>query len=87
MTSAYIPIACTSYDIFEIAIMRHERLQTRWIGDDGIAQEALIMPLDLATRDRAEWLIAQDQQGGLLNLRLDRIETAEPEAKHPQESD
>ena len=82
MTRAYTPIACGFYDVFEIAIMRGQQLKARWTDDDRGVRDELIRPLNLTIRDRAEWLIAEDQQGRRLNLRLDRIKSADTSRGH-----
>jgi transcriptional antiterminator Rof (Rho-off) len=74
----YEPIACSYYDVLEIAIMRRRRLAARWREADGTPRECTLTPLDLRVRDGAEWLVARDAQGANLELRLDRLEAAHP---------
>ena len=73
----YQAIACASYDVLEIAIMRRQRLQARW-RDTGHSRccAGIIAPLDLKVREGAEWLIARDSEGNKLELRLDALESA-----------
>jgi transcriptional antiterminator Rof (Rho-off) len=74
----YTPIACSSYDVLEIAIMARRRLAARWREADGTPREGTLTPLDLRVRNGAEWLVARDAQGADLALRLDRLESARP---------
>ncbi|MGF1546846.1 MAG: hypothetical protein ACFCUG_05940 [Thiotrichales bacterium] len=77
MSTDYQPIACGFYDIFEIAIMRAQRLELRWRDADGTEREGRVTPLDLATRDGAEFLAALDPAGQRFELRLDAIIAAQ----------
>jgi Rho-binding antiterminator len=66
--SDYRPIACADHERLEFAA-----LTKRWLGlaVDGQAQR--LLPLDVYTRDGAEWLQARTEAGELVTLRLDRI--------------
>lgn len=59
--------------------MRRQRLRVLWKELDGSPPrlEALL-PLDLRTREHAEYLVAKRDGGERLELRLDRIRRAEP---------
>ena len=77
---AYHPIACHLHDIYESAIVSRQRLNLRWL-DNGNASQArqhTVRPLDLETRDGAEWLLAETRHGESLTLRLDWIMQATP---------
>ena len=74
----YEPIACSFHDVLEIAIMHRSRLTACWRGPDGSRQEGTLRPLDLQVRDGAEWLIARDERGTDIEVRLDRLESARP---------
>ena len=74
--SDYRPIACSSYDLFEIAIMRGQRLQAQWQTAGGDCCKGSLRPVGLKVRDGAEWLWAENDAGTLLELRLDRVESA-----------
>jgi transcriptional antiterminator Rof (Rho-off) len=76
--SDYQPIACSFYDVFEIAITRGQKLQARWSSDESDPREGVLTPLDFKIRDGAEWLCARDEAGSDLEVRLDRIEMALP---------
>jgi transcriptional antiterminator Rof (Rho-off) len=74
----YQPIACALHDVFEIATLRGQRLWARWETPEGEAREGMLAPLDLRVRDRAEWLLAEDETGAHLELRLDWISSVQP---------
>lgn len=68
--SDYRPIACADHERLEFAA-----LTRRWLVvkvEDGMAQR--LLPLDVYTRDGAEWLSAQTESGEVLRLRLDALE-------------
>lgn len=74
----YRPIPCALYSRYELAVLRHVRLTVAWRDDEGTHLERL-EPLDLETRDGAEYLLARPLAGGTpRRLRLDRILRAEP---------
>ena len=70
----YQPVACSQYDLYEIAIMRARPVELVWYDDDGVVQQARLKPVGLETRAGEEFLLLQHlQQAGLLAVRLDRI--------------
>ena len=76
----YRPIPCALYSRYELAVLRHVHvhLTVAWRDDEGTHLERL-EPLDLETRDGAEYLLARPVAGGTLRrLRLDRNLRAEP---------
>lgn len=64
----YAPISCIQHERLEFAALRKQWLDVKV---DGMAQR--LLPLDVATRDGAEWLTAQTERGEMLTLRLDRL--------------
>jgi transcriptional antiterminator Rof (Rho-off) len=68
----YLPIACHIHDIYEIAIMRRTALKLVWL-QAGIRRHDTVQPVDLCTKDDAEWLLAEDSTGKPLSIRLDWI--------------
>ncbi len=80
MRDDYQPIACGFYDVFEIAIMRRQRLAMRWRDSNGETVYGPVTPLDLSTRAGAEFLSARDDTGRIFEIRLDAIIAAEPTA-------
>ncbi len=65
----YAPIPCAQHERLEFAALTKQWLDVKV---DGVAQR--LLPLDVATRDGAEWLLAQTEGGGQLTLRLDRLQ-------------
>lgn len=78
----YTPIDCGLYSEYELAIMHRRRLRVHWRDAAGTDHIERVMPRDLKTENRCEYLIAERQDGSLLSLRLDRIlrATAEDDA-------
>ncbi len=65
----YQPIACADHERLEFAALRKQWLE---VSVGNIAQR--VLPLDVFTRDGAEWLLAETQSGEQLTLRLDRLQ-------------
>ena len=76
--SEYRPVACAFYDMFEIAIMRGQRLRTRWRDAQGQVHDQVLLPEDLTIQAGGEYLSARAPAGSPLSLRLDQIESATP---------
>lgn len=72
MASDYVPIACATHERLEFAVLRRQRLRLVWQAATGEIDETLL-PLDVETRDGAEWLTVQRADGRREVLRLDRI--------------
>lgn len=70
--SDYRPIACGVYSQLEVAILHRTPIACAWDDADGRRHEATLLPQDLLTRDRAEYLIA-DAPDGRVEIRLDRV--------------
>ena len=64
----YKPIPCVQHERLEFAALTKQWLE---VTVDGAAQR--LLPLDVYTRDGAEWLQARTGAGELVTLRLDRI--------------
>ena len=67
--SDYQPIPCAQHDRLEFAALTKQWLQVTV--DGGMAQR--LLPLDVYTRDGAEWLQAQTGAGDVVTLRLDTL--------------
>ena len=67
--TSYQPIACADHERLEFAALTRKWLDVRV---DGVTQR--LMPLDVYTRDGAEWLRAQTESGEQLTLRLDWLQ-------------
>ena len=67
--SDYQPIPCAQHERLEFATLTKQWLEVTIGG--GVAQR--LLPLDVYTRDGAEWLKAQTGAGDLVTLRLDTL--------------
>jgi Rho-binding antiterminator len=76
--SDYIPIDCALYGRYEIAILHKQRLRVAWRDADGSRHLERLLPIDLQTRDHAEYLIATTVNGTVTEIRLDRIVRTDP---------
>ncbi len=75
---SYKPISCAMYDTYEIAIMHGNSLRLVWKDESNQHNISILKPLDLQTREGAEFLIASTDDGETLQLRLDYIESCKP---------
>jgi Rho-binding antiterminator len=75
--SEYTPIDCGLYSQYELAILHHRRLRISWRDNQGETHIGILTPRDLQTREGAEFMIAEDQDGQSLELRLDWIQHVE----------
>ena len=66
--SDYQPIACVQHERLEFAV-----LTKQWLAVVVGGVEQRLLPLDVYTRDGAEWLQAQTEAGGVVTLRLDTL--------------
>ncbi|MFN3544920.1 MAG: transcriptional antiterminator, Rof [Thiobacillus sp.] len=64
----YTPIPCVEHERLEFAALTRQWLDVKV---DGAVQR--LLPLDVTTRDGAEWLVAQTEAGERVTLRLDRL--------------
>lgn len=77
MAADYLPIACADHERLEFAVLRRQHLQLTWLSEDGRTRFCeRILPLDVVTRDGAEWLTIKQTHGESEVLRLDRIVAA-----------
>lgn len=74
----YRPVACEIYAELELAILRHKRLRLVWRDCDGTHHVATLRPKDLLTRQHEEFLISEDSEANLVEIRLDRIVRFDP---------
>lgn len=64
----YRPIACADHERLEFAVLTRQWLDLRI---DGVAQR--VLPLDVYTRDGAEWARLRNEAGETRVVRLDRL--------------
>ncbi len=68
MSLPYRPIPCIQHERLEYAA-----LTKQWLDAKVDGETRRLLPLDVFTRDGAEWLKAQTESGGVLTLRLDTL--------------
>lgn len=71
--SDYRAIACADHDRLELAALKRQWLDVNVTTGDRAGRQRL-MPLDVYTRDGAEWLLAETESGEQLTLRLDWLQ-------------
>lgn len=75
--SEYRPIACVAHERLEYAVLTRRTLDLCYLDDEGATRRTRALPLDVYTRDRAEWLRVRAEDGREFILRLDRIQSSE----------
>ena len=68
----YQPIACALHEQLEFSVLRKISLELYYADGAGSCRER-VMPLDVVTRDRAEWLKFKRENGEVAEIRLDMI--------------
>jgi Rho-binding antiterminator len=68
--SDYRPIACSDHERLEFAALTRQWLDINIKAGDQPGRQRLL-PVDVYTRDGAEWLVAETESGERLTLRLD----------------
>lgn len=71
--SRYHPIPCETYAELEVAILHQVRLRVAWRSVNGAMHVQRLTPKDLNTRNHEEFLLAEDDNGEAVEIRLDRI--------------
>jgi len=71
--SDYRPIACSDHERLELAALKRQWLDVSVTAGDRASRQRLL-PLDVYTRDSAEWLLAETEAGEQLTLRLDAVQ-------------
>jgi transcriptional antiterminator Rof (Rho-off) len=69
--SKYIPVACGLYDSIEHAIVRKSTILIQFQTIDGIVSEMNDQPIDLISKNQAEFVILKSG----IEIRLDKIST------------
>ncbi|MBW9258925.1 MAG: transcriptional antiterminator, Rof [Candidatus Thiodiazotropha sp. (ex. Lucinisca nassula)] len=72
----YRPIACGLHESYQYAVMTRTRLDLNWRDESGQHHQARVLPIDVVTRDKAEYLVVRGPSGETLAVRLDRIDGA-----------
>jgi len=70
----YQPISCELHSEYELAIMHKNKLCLTWRKDGEIVTEENIIPVDVQTKNKAEYLVVKrPEQTELFSIRLDYI--------------
>ena len=78
MSNDYKPVSCATHSEYELAIMHKQVLSITSRNKDGIRYSEEVVPLDIITREKAEYLVFRDQNGVKKEKRLDKIIEALP---------
>lgn len=71
--SGYRSIACADHERLEFAALTRQWLDVKVTAGDRSGRQRLL-PVDVYTRDGAEWLVAENETGERLTLRLDWLQ-------------
>jgi Rho-binding antiterminator len=71
--SDYRPIACSDHERLEFAALKRQWLEVNVTSGERAGRQRLL-PLDVYTREGAEWLLAENESGEELTLRLDSLQ-------------
>lgn len=69
----YKPISCDLHSQYELAIMHKNTLCLTWLEEGEAVTKTDITPLDVQTKNKAEFLIAKTPEQDELVIRLDHI--------------
>ena len=72
MSEAYQPIPCAQHEQLEFSVLRRLMLELEY-RKGGVMRREKVCPLDVYTRDSAEWLKFKDEEGIEQAIRLDTI--------------
>jgi len=70
--SDYRPIPCSDHERLEFAALKRQRIEVT-VKSGSSSEVQRLLPLDVYTRDGAEWLTAQTPAGDVVTLRLDAL--------------
>lgn len=70
----YQPISCELHSEYELAIMHKSKLCLTWHKDGKIITETNVIPVDVKTKNKAEYLVVKtSEQNEIFSIRLDYI--------------
>jgi len=70
---AYQPISCDLHSQYELAIMHKNKLYLSWLAEGKLISATNITPLDVQTKNKAEYLMAKTAESKNICIRLDHI--------------
>ena len=71
--TSYKPISCDLHSQYELAIMHKNKLCLTWVEEGESVTKTDITPVDVQTKNKAEFLIAKTPKQDELVIRLDQI--------------
>jgi len=74
--SDYKVIPCALHEHYQLAVMQRLPLDLTWCGEVGEITQARVYPLDVYTKDGAEFLLVRAEALGEVVIRLDHIQLA-----------
>jgi Rho-binding antiterminator len=74
--SDYQPIACGLHEQYQFAVMKHYWLDLVWKDEMDAKHSARVLPIDVFTRDKAEYLQIEINRNKVVDIRLDQILSA-----------
>lgn len=69
----YIAVSCTLHSELELAIMHRSMLSMVWTDENQQQQRQSLLPVDIVTENRQEFLVVHDRNNLSYRIRLDRI--------------
>ena len=70
----YQPISCGLHSQYELAVMHKKNLCLTWRKDGEVFTETNIIPVDVQTKNKAEYLVVKrSEENTLFSIRLDYI--------------
>jgi transcriptional antiterminator Rof (Rho-off) len=76
LLNEYQPIACALHEQYQYAVIKKHRLDLLWVDVMGERFRAVVMPKDVFTRSKEEYLRAEINADETIEIRLDRIQAA-----------
>ena len=73
LDTPYKPISCELHSEYELAIMRKNKLCLTWNEDGNSKTRTNLTPVDVITKDKAEFLIIKTEVQDEIFIRLDHI--------------
>ena len=73
MNKDYQPISCDLHSQYELAIMHRSNLQLTYKTENDSHVTNIVMPVDVQTKNKAEYLIANTSDTKNISIRLDHI--------------
>ncbi len=72
----YFPIACALHEHYQFAVLNKQSLDLIWRDENGLRHIERIYPLDVYTKEKAEFLLVDIRGVGEVAIRLDFIDEA-----------